>query len=59
MAQLVCAAMAEIGYRSNPDPVFTNAGDILKEKDPPGYFENLVDTAKGGALFIDVSVRIN
>eukprot|EP01041_Mallomonas_annulata_P015350 gene15350-32498_t len=45
--------MVEIGFRSNPVPFLTNAGDILKAKDPAGEFETLVNNAIGGTVFID------
>ena len=47
------AAMREVGFRQNPDPVLTSAGDILKTDDPVSTFSALVDQAKGGTLFID------
>jgi hypothetical protein len=50
---LLSGALAEIGYRKNPTPVISNAGDILKSKDPPADFEALVKSAEGGTLFID------
>lgn len=50
----MASAMTEIGYRTNPTPVFTHAGDILKDQSPPEYFEKLVNDAEGGTLFIDV-----
>ena len=53
VAELLAAAMAEVGYRTNPVPFLTNAGDILKAKDPVGEFEQLVESASGGTVFID------
>lgn len=51
--------MVEVGFRSTPDPVLTNAGKILSEKDPVAYFTQLVDDANGGTLFIDEAYQFN
>eukprot|EP01041_Mallomonas_annulata_P010090 gene10090-21025_t len=53
VSELLAAAMVEIGFRINPTPFLTNAGDILKAKDPAGEFETLVNKAIGGTVFID------
>lgn len=52
VAELLAAAMVELGYRKNPKPVLTSANDILSEQDPPAAFEQLVMAADGGTLFI-------
>lgn len=51
--------MVDVGYRSNPDPVLTNAGEILKNKDPVEFFDQLVARAKGGTIFIDEAYQFN
>ena len=53
VARLLSAVMVELGFRKNRTPVETNAGDILKEKDPVGEFEKMVEAGKGGTIFID------
>jgi Holliday junction resolvasome RuvABC ATP-dependent DNA helicase subunit len=50
VAELIAAAMVELGFRKNPKPVLTNAGDILKEKDPAGVFKDLVEEAENGTV---------
>ena len=45
--------MMELGYRKNPTPISTSAGDILSAKDPAAEFAQLVKAAEGGTLFID------
>ncbi len=53
MAELLSSVLVELGYRKNSKPLITNAGDILKEKDPVGEFEKMVTAASGGTVFID------
>eukprot|EP01041_Mallomonas_annulata_P008050 gene8050-16508_t len=53
VAELLAEGMVEIGFRTNPIPFLTNAGDILNAKDPAGEFEKLVNKAIGGTVFID------
>jgi Holliday junction resolvasome RuvABC ATP-dependent DNA helicase subunit len=53
VGNLLSAAMVELGYRKNPTPVLTSAGDILSAKDPGSEFAQLVKDAEGGTLFID------
>lgn len=53
VAKYIAGAMVELGYRTNPDPFFTSASDILKAKDPPAEFEDMVKKADGGTVFID------
>ena len=56
VARLFSKLMVEIGYRTEPDIYEDTASDILKQKDPQGYFEQKVDNAIGGVVFIDVSL---
>jgi Holliday junction resolvasome RuvABC ATP-dependent DNA helicase subunit len=53
VAELLSAAMGELGFRSNPKPLITSATDILRLKDPPADFALMVDAATGGTIFID------
>jgi thiol-disulfide isomerase/thioredoxin/AAA+ superfamily predicted ATPase len=45
--------MAELGYRKNAVPVFTNAGDLLSAQKPLDEFMDCVQKADGGCLMID------
>ena len=56
VARLFSKLMVEIGYRTKPDIYEDTASDILKQKDPQGYFEANVDNAIGGVVFVDVSL---
>ena len=53
VAKFLGQAMAELKYRTNPTPVFTEAGDILGAQSAVQEFARLVKDAEGGMLFID------
>jgi SpoVK/Ycf46/Vps4 family AAA+-type ATPase len=53
VAELLAAALVELNFRKNPNPCLTSASKILKAKDPVAEFENMVQKAAGGTVFID------
>ncbi len=60
VAKLLGAAMAELGFRSNPKVEETSAQAILKVgPDPVAAFVALVKGAVGGTVFIDEAYRFS
>jgi replication-associated recombination protein RarA len=57
VARLLANAMSELGFRSKSTLIETSAQDILKLKDPAGEFQDMLEKAKGGTLFIDEAYR--
>jgi len=57
VARLLANAMSELGFRSKNTLIETSAQDILKLKDPMGEFQDMLEQAKGGTLFIDEAYR--
>ena len=50
---MVAGMMVEVGFRKNPVPYLTSAADILKACKPVQEFENFIDQAMDGTIFID------
>ncbi len=59
MANLLSAAMVELGYRKNSSPIITSANEILAEQDPVQYFIGLVSQGDNGTIFIDEAYNFN
>ena len=59
VAELLGAAMVELGFRQNPNPVFTSANDILGGQDPAADFADMIQQADNGTIFIDEAYNFN
>jgi len=59
VARLLARCLSELGFRSKGGLVETSAQDILKLKDPASDFQGMLDSAKGGTLFIDEAYRFS
>ena len=59
VARKIAHAMSELGFRTNPSPVETSAQDILKQDNPAKDFQDMLESATGGTLFIDEAYRFS
>jgi len=61
VATLLAKALAELGYRKNPDPCLTSADEILSSGMPPpaAAFMKMATDAEGGTMFIDEAYLFN
>lgn len=59
VANLLSAAMVELGYRKNKAPIMTSANEILAEQDPMQFFAGLVSQGDNGTIFIDEAYNFN
>jgi hypothetical protein len=59
VANLLSAAMVELGYRKNKTPIMTSANEILAEQDPMQFFAGMVSQGDNGTIFIDEAYNFN